>query len=108
MPHHRVTDHHPQQPQEYQYGGNHPEHRILLSIGHGSGTSVANRQRSASLLALGLLDGHRVFHSPHAGNVARELGDWVLFSGVPAISTQRSHVSVRRDLGRVDTDRVMV
>jgi len=29
-----VTDHQPQHPQKCHYGGSHPEHRILLSVGH--------------------------------------------------------------------------
>jgi hypothetical protein len=34
-PSHRVTAHQPQQPQNRQYYSNRPQHKILLSMGHG-------------------------------------------------------------------------
>lgn len=70
--------------------------------------SRAASDRRASLPCSCPLHGHLALLTPHAGNVAHELGDGILCSGVPGLSTQHSHVFVRLDFGTVNTDRAMV
>ncbi len=48
-PSHGAIAHQPQQPHEYQYGDNHPEHRILLSLGHGFAAGWCPRRQPAMI-----------------------------------------------------------
>lgn len=48
-PPHCATDYQPQQPREYQYGGNHPEHRILPLVGHIPTDNRRLRRRPAAI-----------------------------------------------------------
>ena len=61
-PSHRVTAHQPQQPQNYQYHCNRPQHPFFSLSLPDSAVPHPSGQRSGSLFVpgLGLLDGHLV------------------------------------------------
>jgi hypothetical protein len=78
-PSHGVTAHQTQEPQNYQYRGNCPQHWILLPD---CSSSLPRRegQRASSLFGIGLKlpDGHPVIDVLHTFYVIDEFGDQVL------------------------------
>src|SRR5512143_2541530 len=99
-PSHGVTAHQTQEPQNYQYYCNCPQHRILLPDCSSSLPRPAG-QRAGSLFGIGLKlpYGHPVLYALHTFYVIDEFRDQVLFGRTLCLAAYGYHTACRRHRG---------
>ena len=102
-PAHRVAAHQSEQPQNDQYHSDRVQHLILLPGDSGSlpagAPAPASSDPRVSGLRCALLDGHVIDDTLHAGDVAHQFGDQILFGCVLRLTTQRDHAVFGLNLG---------
>jgi len=85
---HRIATHQPQQPQNYQYDGNRPQHVILLPDCSFPLPAIASP-----------FDGHPVLYPLHTVYVLGEFSGQVQFSYVAGLAIQGDHATLCLNLG---------